>query len=319
MRRDPARKEMSEAAQHCPGTDVEYLGQKSHVALGHRSPGHAPAPKGQGQACTPSREVCRPQNWLKYPPHSPRTSHTKIQTPNIRAKICRSSALNSSSKSRPPSPQTQPPMPTPAQISTPRVLIPNPKQLFIPNIQSLVSGVPNFKPSALLSTPKTLAPKIQTRPRSLRRRTLTARSTALPALPPSPCPWTLAPGAHTPALGPPSQESDAAPTRPTARGDPRLLAPPAWASPAPKISRERLPRQAPARASPPPPSRPCARRSASLTFRGLRPHGSGEKCSKVRIPQPLTTAAFGEGQRGRGTRLRGGCGAPKGGDGAGER
>lgn len=134
----------------------------------------------------------------------------------------------------------------------------------VSSLLALSPQVPNFKPSALLSKPKTLAPKVQTHPQvGPPARALTATSPALSTHSPAPWSRTPAPRAHLqPSLPPSSRESDAAPTAspPPARGAQlrRSLG-----------SASRGPAPAPGR-NPRPPSPPLRRPRRSLTFRGLR-------------------------------------------------
>lgn len=156
----------------------------------------------------------------------------------------------------------------------------------------------------MLSTPKTLAPKIQTRPQVWPPAcALTARSAALPTFP---APLSLdpypegAPPTLGPSLLPGVRRSPTRPHRPG--GDPTRLPAPGLGSPAPKVSRERLPRPGPRPGQESPPPIPAPVPPVALThFPGFaHPHRSGEKCLKFGSRSHGHRGVLGRGHRGGG-------------------
>lgn len=243
------------------------------MALGHLSPGHGPPQRSRpglhsqpGSMQTPNlAQISSPQ------PLGPLTPN--IQTPNIEGQICRSSALNSSFKSRPPSPPNPTPMRTPSpDIHTPSP-DPQPQTAFHPQypvswLRAPRSQISSPQPCSL--HPRLFAPKSRPALTSGRQRALSRRG--LPRSPhsPRPCPGPLPRGRTSsprplPPPGSPTQPHPPPPPgrRPHPPPRPQLGEPSSLGS----TSRGQAP--APGR-NPRPPSPPLCRPRRSLTFRDLR-------------------------------------------------
>ena len=229
------------------------------MALGHRSPGHAPAPKVKARPTLPAGKCADPQIGSNILPTAPGTSHTKNPDPKYpgpNLQILSSELQLQIQTSQLPKPK--PPCRPQLQISTPRVLIPNPKQLFIPNIQSLGSEPlgPKFQALSLAFYTQDSRPKNPDPPSGLSAGVRShcavycaAYTPRAPVLGPLPRGHTSSPR-PLPPPGSPTQPHR--PHRPG--GDPTRLPVPGLGSPAPKVSRERLPRPGPrpGQESPPP-------------------------------------------------------------------